>query len=484
MSIRKAELARLNEKRSQMAIDEAHSVRKASSRLPAATPATDSATIFSRSTSQLVAKKAIQWDQVVRDKMQQPSSQGFRAEPGRGITDHEVFIESYGDTTERIRIRAIKEPAKAMTPAQTGQFVTESFSMYDNPPRDPAGRLVDLSDRPISCASYNGTNEVVFGGTDHALYAVDLSDLRKAPIKLYSKRWGHTDWVTSCAYTTSGRILSGAMDSKLCLWSTDKRRCQEIQHHTRSVSAVLAAPGDVAFSASYDSTIALWQVSASERATDGIKPSAVFTGHKSPVLELASLPSLLASGGKDGAVLCWDLDSGQCLMRMRAHDATVTALKLCTHDASLMSGSADGFIKVWDPRRKALLCMRAVHRDRATGQGTPVAGLACVGEHLMVSGGADSAVHVFDRRKLEEPVCSFLSCRTGVYSLAVAGDDRCVFVGDGAGILSCFDVVRERLCYGLGASSFGAVRSVVAAHAVAQVVTGNEDGNALSFRFS
>jgi hypothetical protein len=36
--------------------------------------------------------------------------------------------------------------------------------------------------------------------------------------ELFSKNYGHSEWVTTCAHLTDGRLLSGGMDSKLCLW--------------------------------------------------------------------------------------------------------------------------------------------------------------------------------------------------------------------------------------------------------------------------
>ena len=135
----------------------------------------------------------------------------------------------------------------------------------------------------------------------------------------------------------------------------------------------------VVYSASYDGTVAAWALGGGERATENAKPCNVFKGHKSPVLELACQGPLVASGGKDGALLCWDSDSGSCLMRLRAHDAAVTALMFPSREENvLISGSADGLIKTWDPRTKALLSSAALHKDRASGSGAPVAGLAAV----------------------------------------------------------------------------------------------------------
>jgi WD40 repeat protein len=418
---------------------------------------------------------------------------GFRSTPIpgaalKGVPGHDVLISTYGDSTERIQIRPHVPSSKALVPAHSGQFPHKAlahgeFADYASPPSDPSGRIVDVSDRPLVCSAFNGTGEIVIGGSDHALYSLDVNAPRKAPTKLYNKRWGHNDWVTGCTFLASGRVLSCGMDSKLCLWSLDKRRCQELQHHNRSISAVASGELDMAYSAAYDCTVAAWALRGSERETEGVAPISVLRGHKSPVLELVTQGSLVASGGKDGAIVCWDAPTGDCLMRMRAHDASVTKLLLRPNDGLLISGSADGFIKTWDPRTKDLLASSCSHKDKASGSGAPVAGLATVGEHLIVSGGADNSVQVMDRRRDGSPVFSFSSCRTGVYSLVAAPDDRCVFVGDGSGILSCFDVVAGRLCYGIGASSTGAVRCIIPISNNSQIVTAGEDGKLLFFTY-
>lgn len=75
--------------------------------------------------------------------------------------------------------------------SQDARGLGANSTHYSSPPSDPAGRLVDVSDRPLACAAFNGSGEVVFGGTDHALYVLDLSQPRRGATKLFSKRWGH-----------------------------------------------------------------------------------------------------------------------------------------------------------------------------------------------------------------------------------------------------------------------------------------------------
>jgi F-box/WD-40 domain protein 7 len=105
---------------------------------------------------------------------------------------------------------------------------------YLCPPSNPSGRRLDLADLMILCASLrttSSTTELVVGSANHSLYAIDLVDSKKKPVELYGKKYGHTDWVSGVAHLADGRIISCGMDSKICLWSHDKRSCSEVHAH-------------------------------------------------------------------------------------------------------------------------------------------------------------------------------------------------------------------------------------------------------------
>lgn len=140
----------------------------------------------------------------------------------------------------------------------------------------------------------------------------------------------------------------------------------------------------------------------------------------------------------------------------------------------------------------------------------------------VVSGGSDNAVVLMDARRSLDVVQSWKQYhRVGVYSMCAVGDS-CVFVGDGAGMLMCYDMMSAEaiagscdsigevdparsgkirpgwddgsgsgggdssgaagaLKYGLGASRMGAVRTINCLDG--KVATGGEDGKALVFTY-
>ena len=77
----------------------------------------------------------------------------------------------------------------------------------------------------------------VTGSGDHGLRIFNIRTGKKLR-ELYSKRFGHTDWVTTCAYLQDGRILSGSMDKRLCLWDRSAVKCQDLVGHNGSISKV------------------------------------------------------------------------------------------------------------------------------------------------------------------------------------------------------------------------------------------------------
>ncbi len=78
---------------------------------------------------------------------------------------------------------------------------------------------MDLSDRPMLCMSVNPVSgEAAIGGSDHSVVTVDTHTGRRTRV-LHTARFGHAEWVTCVAHVgASGGIVSGGMDSKLCLW--------------------------------------------------------------------------------------------------------------------------------------------------------------------------------------------------------------------------------------------------------------------------
>lgn len=215
-------------------------------------------------------------------------------------------------------------------------------------PRDPAGSLLSLSDRPIVAAALSGDGRTVaLACLDHAAYVVGCAGTLPSRLvvgcagagtlpsrlaTLHGARGGHAEWVTGVAFLPDdgaggdgggggGCVATCAMDGQVLVWrrgggggaaATASRggggggaggsapwrgsSCTALLGHFGSVSAVAAVGFNLLVSAGYDKTLRVWEVMVPRAA--GAPPSraaetppaclAVLAGvHAAPVLLLA-----------------------------------------------------------------------------------------------------------------------------------------------------------------------------------------------------
>ena len=80
---------------------------------------------------------------------------------------------------------------------------------------------------------------------------------------------------------------------------------------------------------------------------------AILQGHTSLVGQLQMSSSTLVTGGSDGSVRVWSLESFTPIHRLAAHDNSVTSLQFDEH--RIVSGGSDGRVKVWDLQTGSLI---------------------------------------------------------------------------------------------------------------------------------
>lgn len=367
----------------------------------------------------------------------------------------------------------------------------------------------------ILCASVDWERgEAVFGSVNHALYTLDLRRRTKGRT-LYSRRFGHGEWVTAVAHLpASGALVSGGMDSKLLLWDRSREACRGLEGHTGSISQLEVVPGagkegtlgfeghgETFLSTSYDKTVRLWD------ATSG-SCLAVLSAHKAPVLQLcttsgsSSSPAgaaAAASGDRSGDVLVWDLAAGKPSRSFAgAHSGHITALAWVGFTAGssgaggsdahaplssmLFSGGQDGCLRLWDCRARCPAAQVQAH-SKPSGKGAvgsirPLLPGADTGG-LVVTAGADGRVRAFDtQRGLQQAWEAQL--KDFPYSMATAAGGRLVLVGCGDGSLWVMERATGQVLYALGAST-AAVRTLHAAQQ--QLVVGGDDGTAVVYDF-
>jgi WD40 repeat protein len=352
-------------------------------------------------------------------------------------------------------------------------------------PVDASGTLLEGSpDRNILCMAWNGERtRCVLGSADHGLSEFDLTRGYRKLRELFSPRYGHREWVTAVAYAENGRVVSGGMDAKLCLWESGGVRCSDLLGHTASVSCVLV-DGRTAVSASYDKTIRLWELSGRGREHSELR------GHTAPVMVLdwprardqrsGALADSVVAGDRGGQVIVWDVNGGASQAKLAKDSTRGHCTAVWAHDTEplVFGGAQDGHLRWWDTRTPTRPAGSVeLHPRGAVGS----IRLAAPGSTRVVTAGADSRIVVTDIRNASgehAEVYSFEEHQDFIYSLEVH-DEVCVS-GSGNGNMHVHDLRTGDMLYGLGANR-GAVRCLLLDDTL--MIAAGDDGTGVAFEF-
>ncbi len=196
---------------------------------------------------------------------------------------------------------------------------------------------------------------------------------------------------TNTAYESQPRyLLSSSADSTIRLWSLDTwTNLVVYRGHQSPVWDVRFCPhGHYFVSASADRTARLW-------STPQIGPLRLFTGHDSDVETVAWHPNgayvFTGGGNGDRTVRMWDIVRGTSVRIFTGHVGNVTALACAPNGHVVASADDRGEIILW-----SLPTGRLIKRMRGHGRGGIWSLDWSVESSVLVSGGADGTVRVWD----------------------------------------------------------------------------------------
>lgn len=135
-------------------------------------------------------------------------------------------------------------------------------------------------------------------------------------------------------------------------WNMATMQETSLEGHTGRVQC-LAAAGGMLFSGGQDQTIRVWKPNPS---TGSFESAAILRkeqgGHGSSISSLCASGPILFSGDAQGNLVIWDLATGQARQSVeKAHSETnhPAIMAMLVWEGHLITGSLDGYIKVWEP---------------------------------------------------------------------------------------------------------------------------------------
>lgn len=193
---------------------------------------------------------------------------------------------------------------------------------------------------------------------------------------------GHDEPVRCVAFSPDGHHVISCAGSVLQLWDVATGECmQTFKGHTHVVNSVAFSPdGHYVVSGSHDMTLRLWNIASG-------KYLRTFKGHAHVVNSVAFSPDgrFVLSGSSDKTLRLWDnmlsredilrswnYSTGRCLRIFEGHTNDVNAVAFNPDGCSVLSGSNDNTLRLWNfriPKRPPwrLSIVRGWH-DVITGQ--------------------------------------------------------------------------------------------------------------------
>ncbi|KAG9396006.1 high-affnity carbon uptake protein Hat/HatR [Carpediemonas membranifera] len=240
---------------------------------------------------------------------------------------------------------------------------------------------------------------------------------------------GHTNVTCCVAFSHDGRTLaSGSWDNSAKLWSIGSGECLEtLKGHTNWVNSVAFSPdGSTLLSGSWDNTAKQWSLGRSPELTALAQtlaqpiPAATIVRLEGTVADLARVldhlstldaqprefsmrltePDLTVTmrcckltsdkpgSAVDALLAAWNVKKTECIQTMEDHTEGVMSVAFLP-DGTMVTGSRDGTIMLWDKHGVCTTTMKHVGRVRCIA--------VSPGGSAIASGGSDHKIMLWDQ---------------------------------------------------------------------------------------
>jgi len=167
-------------------------------------------------------------------------------------------------------------------------------------------------------------------------------------------------WVMTCAFSpTYEYIASGGLDNTVSIFKTSQENYngqgrfrskdlyRELEKHDGYLSCARFIDDNEIISASGDGTCILWDIQ-SRSATQ------IFMDHTGDVMSIdlnKKQPNLFVSGSVDATAKVWDMrSSDRCVANFPGHISDINTVKWFVDNESIVTGSDDGTVRLFDMR--------------------------------------------------------------------------------------------------------------------------------------
>nr|DBA32930.1 TPA: hypothetical protein GDO54_000676 [Pyxicephalus adspersus] len=214
---------------------------------------------------------------------------------------------------------------------------------------------------------------------------------------LCKQEQAHRDAIWSVAWgknTNDGSetVVSGSLDDLVKVWKWNGENL-DLQwtlegHQLGVVSVDVSHTGNIAASSSLDAHIRLWDLDSGKQ----MRSIDAGPGHAMPIRSLTFSPDsqLLVTGSDDGYIKIYDVQHASLAGTLSGHGSWVLNVAFSPDDAQFVSSSSDKSVKVWDVASRTCVHTFFDHQEQVWGVQYNRNG------SKIVSVGDDQEIHIYD----------------------------------------------------------------------------------------
>jgi WD40 repeat protein len=345
------------------------------------------------------------------------------------------------DMTEWIRMAALLETL-ADPLSDYPSFLTYAAAMADllrGKEAEAAAKFRQILDR---------TDQFQVAGVNLPV-PVEMVPLRQEPIALPQPDWAtltnflrqHYLWLVTSTLATCFSLVG------IVVHMTQTQKPPDIATApTPSPSASLLSPSPPTRSpsprtSSPPSSSATPSPSPPARvATTGLVLERSLTGHASFINSMAINQDgkTLVSGSADSTIKIWDMETGQVLRTLTGHTGYVNALDISPNGQMLVSGDADGNLRVWNLKTGELLHKLIGHVGFVSALHISPDG------QMLASGDADNSIKIWNL-KTGTLLHTLKGHASFINALSMSPDGKLLVSGSADGTIKIWDLATERV---------------------------------------
>ena len=255
--------------------------------------------------------------------------------------------------------------------------------------------------------------------------------------------WSHKGATTVAVSPDGTKVVSGGRDGDLHIWDADSGAHLSgpwMQHTDRVWSVGWSPDGNRIASCSADGILIIWNAHPSSPSGEVICGH-LQTGH-GVVRAIAYFPQggKVATSGNNPMVKIWDDNTGGLQRELNNETETVPSVAWTKDGGSVISGSIDGTVRVWNILEQDPVHKMSAHEDAVN--------YIAVSDHVFATASTDHIISLWDLKTyglVGSLACEFSSPEAPgnhdeVRCIAFTADENTIVAGTERGVVYTFDI--------------------------------------------